>query len=242
MIQLEQVCKSYKEKQVLFDISFNFNTNQVVGLLGNNGAGKTTLIRLITGWHFPEKGKVLIDGYDTKGSDFCWKKNIGYLPEKTPLYEKMLVKDFLIFGANIHGIKKKDALNALDSVVQKFSLSSVLFQPISSLSHGFRQRVCFAFSLIHNPKILILDEPSNGLDPHQILETREIIKSLSKSVLVLFSTHIISEAENVCSRVLILNNGILVANDTVDNLKNQTNVNSLEQAFFVLTVGSNNER
>ena len=241
MIELNQVCKSYKNKQVLFDVSFKFDTCQVVGLLGNNGAGKTTLLRLITGWHFPEKGNVIINGIDTKSSDYSWKNIIGYLPEKTPLYEKMTVVDFLLFGASIHNIEKTKCLEALDYVVEKFSLKSVLSQPIFSLSHGFRQRVAFAFSLIHSPKILILDEPSNGLDPHQIQETREIIKSLSKSVLVLFSTHIISEAENVCSKILVLNNGKLIANDSIDNVKKQTNSKTLEQAFFVLTSGSKDE-
>ncbi|MBQ0002645.1 MAG: ABC transporter ATP-binding protein [Treponema sp.] len=241
MIELVNFSKSYKsifskEKIAADDISFTVKPDSITGLLGPNGAGKTTIIKAICSIHYPSSGNVFIydkDGrkFDTASQTADSKHLIGYVSENPHLYRNLTVIEYLKLICEIY---KTDESN-LQKVIKDFSLSEVLSQKISTLSKGYSQRVSFASSLIHNPEILILDEPSSGLDPNQIIETRNIIKKLSKTKTILFSTHIMSEAENLCDEVVILQNGKLLAKGSVSEIKKQTKARTLEDAYINLT-------
>lgn len=242
MIELVNFTKEYKsvfnqKKTAVQNVSFTAKANSITGLLGPNGAGKTTIIKAICSIHYPTSGNVFV--YDTDGTKYSTsddiekaKRLIGYVSENPHLYRSFSVIEYLKMTQEIWNCKDE---NDLQKVIKMFGLKDVLKQKISTLSKGYCQRVSFASALIHNPKILILDEPASGLDPNQIIETRNIIKELSKTKTVLLSTHIMSEAENLCDNVVIMCEGKLLACDSVENIKKSTKAQNLEQAYINLT-------
>lgn len=241
MIELVNFSKSYKsafskEKTAVENISFTVKQNSITGLLGPNGAGKTTIIKAICSIHYATSGNVFL--YDKSGNKFdtasqaeSSKRLIGYVSENPNLYRHLTVIEYLKLTASLWNCDD----SCIKKVIKDFSLEDVLTQKISTLSKGYSQRVSFASSLIHEPEILILDEPSSGLDPNQIIETRKIIKKLSKTKTILFSTHIMSEAENLCDDVVILQNGKLIAQGSVEEIKKKSKVKNLEDAYINLT-------
>lgn len=218
MITVDALVKDYNNVRALNHLSFNIAQGEVVGFLGPNGAGKTTTMRIITGFIAPTSGNVSVNGYDIFTHPMEAKKAIGYLPEHSPLYLDMRVYEYLSFRAALKGVHRKDISKAVSEVLDKCALGDVYKKVIGQLSKGYRQRVGLADSLLNNPKILILDEPTAGLDPNQIIQVRELIASLAKQHTVLLSTHIMQEVEAVCNRVIIINKGEIAAVDTNNNL------------------------
>ena len=218
MISVKNLTKYYGDFQALKGISFEIKSGEIVGILGPNGAGKSTTLRILTCYLNPSDGDAIIDGKSILNDEINVKKTIGYLPESAPLYNDMCVFDYLIYMADIQELEKSKLNERLNYVVDVCSLKEVISKPIGELSKGYKQRVGLAGSMIHDPKILILDEPTNGLDPNQIVEIRELIKELGKEKTVLVSTHILSEVEATCSRAIIINKGDIIADDTPKNL------------------------
>ena len=218
MISVKNLTKYYGDFQALKGISFEIKSGEIVGILGPNGAGKSTTLRILTCYLNPSDGDAIIDGKSILNDEINVKKTIGYLPESAPLYNDMCVFDYLVYMADIQDLDKSRLNERLDYVVNACSLKEVISKPIGELSKGYKQRVGLAGSIIHDPKILILDEPTNGLDPNQIAEIRELIKELGKEKTVLVSTHILSEVEATCSRAIIINTGDIIADDTPRNL------------------------
>ena len=219
MIEATELGKRYGTFEALADVSFTIGSGEVVGLLGPNGAGKTTLIRILTGFFEPSTGSVTIDGIDVEADPLGARAQIGYLPESTPLYPEMLVQEFLTMAAVLRNVAPAERRNLLSEAVWATDLSEKLTQPISELSKGFRQRVGIAQAILHKPKLLILDEPTSGLDPTQVDQVRGLIKRLSQNTTVLFSTHILSEVEQVCDRAIILLDGRVRADARLDALQ-----------------------
>lgn len=209
-IVVSNISKSYGTQQVLKNVNFSIGEGEVVGFLGPNGAGKTTTMRILTGSVDYEEGSVKICGNEVKSNPMETKKNIGYLPEQNPLYPDMYVKEYLLFVADIYKLGK-EKLARVDEIIDLVGLRPEYKKKIGQLSKGYRQRVGLAQALIHNPKVLILDEPTTGLDPNQLVEIRNLIKEVGKNRTVLFSTHIMQEIEAVCNRVIIINKGEIVA-------------------------------
>lgn len=218
MIKIEHLVKSFEDVKAVNDISLEIKPGEIVGLLGPNGAGKTTTLRLITGFLTPDSGKVVINGADMVEEPTKAQKHIGYLPENNPLYKDMLVADFLSFSADLKQIPAKEKKAAFDFAVSAVAIEDVYYKPIRELSKGFKQRVGIAATLLHKPKIIILDEPTEGLDPNQRTEIRELIKQLSKNHTIVMSTHVLAEAAAVCNRILIINRGALVADGAPNDL------------------------
>ncbi len=209
-IVVSNISKSYGTQQVLKNVNFSIGEGEVVGFLGPNGAGKTTTMRILTGSVDYEEGSVKICGNEVKSNPMETKKNIGYLPEQNPLYPDMYVKEYLSFVADIYKLGKEKQAR-VDEVIDLVGLRPEYKKKIGQLSKGYRQRVGLAQALIHNPKVLILDEPTTGLDPNQLVEIRNLIKEVGKNRTVLFSTHIMQEIEAVCNRVIIIHKGEIVA-------------------------------
>ena len=220
MISVKNLTKYYKNTQALKSISFDINNKEIVGILGPNGAGKSTTLRILTSYLNATNGDVIINGENILFNNREIKKLIGYLPESTPIYNDMCVFDYLVYMADIQEVDRAILRDRLYYVIDACSLREVISKTISELSKGYKQRVGIAGAIIHDPKILILDEPTNGLDPNQILEIRELIRELGKEKTVLISTHILSEVEAICSRVIIIKDGTIVADDTPHNLYN----------------------
>ena len=216
-IQVINVTKNYSSQKALDAVSFTIDKGEVVGLLGPNGAGKSTLMKILTGFIASFDGEVLIDSDSVQEDLVSIQKNIGYLPESNPLYEEMYVLEYLSFIADIHQVNKASILKSIERV----GLTLEGSKKIKELSKGYKQRVGFAAALLHDPHILILDEPTTGLDPNQLTEIRELIRDLGKDKLVLLSTHIMQEVDAVCSRVLILKEGKIVADKNLNDLKEQ---------------------
>ena len=210
--------KYYGDFQALKGISFEIKSGEIVGILGPNGAGKSTTLRILTCYFNPTSGDAIIDGKSILDEENNVKKIIGYLPESAPLYNDMCVFDYLVYMADIQELERSKLNERLHYVVNVCGLKEVISKPIGELSKGYKQRVGLAGAIIHDPKILILDEPTNGLDPNQIVEIRELIKELGKEKTVLVSTHILSEVEATCSRAIIINKGNIIADDTPENL------------------------
>ncbi len=219
MIEIKNVSKWYGDLQALKNISFSINENEIVGFLGPNGAGKTTAMRVLTGYFLPNTGSVKIGDYLMDEEPKKAKALLGYLPENPPLYPEMPVNDYLKFVAQLNGINKKDIQSRLDYVISKTNLEEKYYSKIKTLSKGLKQRVGIAATLIHDPKVIILDEPTIGLDPIQIIEIRNLIKEIAKEKTIILSSHILAEIEEVCSRVIIINRGEIIAEDTTDNLR-----------------------
>ncbi len=221
MIEVENLTKSYGQHRAVDDISFTVEKGEVLGFLGPNGAGKTTLMRVLTCFFPSTSGRASIAGYDCFADSLEVRKRIGYLPERVPLYEDMIVRDYLSFVAGIKGTLARDIKNKVAQTMADCNIDSVANKLIHDLSRGYRQRVGLAQALVNDPDILILDEPTVGLDPKQIKEIRKLIKELAGKRTVILSTHILPEVSMICGRVIIINDGKLVADDTPQNLTAQ---------------------
>src|SRR4030088_3438085 len=219
MIKVEHLVKSFGAKHAVDDISFTVERGEVLGFLGPNGAGKSTTMRMITGFMPPTAGKVTVGGFDVTESPIEAKRLIGYLPENAASYPDMTVQSFLQFVAELRGLDRTARKKAVHHVVELCFLDSVLYQTIDTLSKGYKHRTCLAQALIHDPDVLILDEPTDGLDPNQKHEVRNLIKRMGANKAIVFSTHILEEVEAVCSRVIIIDRGRIVANGTPAELK-----------------------
>lgn len=219
MIKVDNIVKAFGTKRAVDGISFAVERGEVLGFLGPNGAGKSTSMRMITGFIPPTAGKVSVGGFDMVDDPIPAKRLIGYLPENAPSYHDMTVYGFLQFCAEIRGLQGDTKKKAINRVVEMCFLDSVLHQSIDTLSKGYRHRTCFAQSIIHDPDVLILDEPTDGLDPNQKHEVRNIIKRMGEKKAIVFSTHILEEVEAVCSRAIIIDRGKIVANGTPEQLK-----------------------
>ncbi len=221
MIDVKGLTRYYGEKRAISDVTFHVNKGEVVGLLGPNAAGKTTTMRILTCYMPPTSGTATVGGYDIFEQSLEVRKIIGYLPENPPLYTDMEVSDYLTFVSKLKGVEKDRIKKEVNSVIEKTNLGDVQNRIIGKLSKGFKQRVGLAQALLNNPKIVILDEPTVGLDPKQIIEIRQLIKGLSGEHTVILSSHILPEIEQTCERVVIINEGQVVAEDTVQNLTNR---------------------
>lgn len=228
MISVKNLTKYYDDFQALKGISFEIKSGEIVGILGPNGAGKSTTLRILTSYLSPTSGDAIIDGKSILDKDIEIKKIIGYLPESAPLYNDMCVFDYLVYMADIQELDRNKLSDRLNYVVEACSLKDVISKPIGELSKGYKQRVGLAGAIIHDPKILILDEPTNGLDPNQIVEIRELIKELGKEKTVLISTHILSEVEATCSRAIIINKGSIIADNDPKHLSVDNKISSIK--------------
>ena len=238
MIKVENLTKYYGDLCALDNVNFEVKKGEILGLLGPNGAGKTTTYRILTGYLSPTSGNIHVKGYDIYENQVEIKRLIGYLPESAPIYPDMLVFDYLNYVADIKGVEKKKRISHLQELAELCSLNEVMHMTIAELSKGYRQRVCIAHALMGDPEILVLDEPTSGLDPNQIAETREIIKRIGKKKTIVFSTHILSEAEATCDRMIILNDGKIVADSRLSDLRDSLNIESFEDIFRKLTKGN----
>ena len=218
MIQADGICKSYGPIQALRNVSFQVGSGEIVGLLGPNGAGKSTLMKVVTGYLQPDEGRAFIDNLDVVSDTLAVQERIGYLPESAPLYPEMSVQAHLSMIADLRRVPRSEKLAMLSRAVRATSLEDQLTRPIGHLSKGYRQRVGLAQTILHNPKLLILDEPTAGLDPIQIVEVRHLIRSLAQRSTVLLSTHILSEVEALCDRVIIMLNGEIRADTRLADL------------------------
>lgn len=221
MIEIKKLYKNYSSLQAVQELSLSVPKGQILGLLGPNGAGKSTTLRILTGFLEATAGEVSIGGYSIKEQPLEAKRLIGYLPESAPLYLHMLVYDYLFFIASTRGIEKSLRDQKIHSAAERCDILDVLHRPIGELSKGYRQRVGLAMAILDDPEVLILDEPTSGLDPNQIIGIRNIIKELGKEKTIIFSTHILSEAESTCDRLVIVNKGKIVADGDADKLKKQ---------------------
>ncbi len=227
MIKVEHLTKYYGRHLAVNDISFTINDNEILGFLGPNGAGKSTTMNMITGYLPMTKGTVNIYGEDITKNPMKAKKNIGYLPEIPPVYPDMKVMEYLKFCAELKKIPISQRKSEIDSAIERLKLKEVSYRLIKNLSKGYKQRVGFAQALLGNPKFLILDEPTVGLDPEQVMEVRKIIKDLKKDHSVIFSSHILAEVSAVCDRVVIINKGEIKAIDTITNLEKNINTSNI---------------
>lgn len=224
MIEVQNVSKSYGSFAALNKVNFKIKAGEIVGLLGHNGAGKTTTLKILTGYLQPDEGSVSIDGKDVLIETQAIQEVIGYLPENAPLYPELSVQDYLKMVASARKIPSKERKKSIREAVLATGLYEKLTSPISTLSKGYRQRVCLAQAILHKPRLLILDEPTVGLDPTQLIEIRNLIKSLAKHSTILFSTHILSEVEALCDRALILLNGEVRSDARLDELATSSDV------------------
>jgi ABC-2 type transport system ATP-binding protein len=216
-IKVSSVTKIYKTQKALNAISFSADKGQIIGFLGPNGAGKSTMMKILTGFIKPNEGEVFVDGIDVLQNPIEAKRIIGYLPEHNPLYKDMYVREYLQFQASIYKVDKRQ----IEHCIEKVGLTAEAHKKIHQLSKGYQQRVGLASAILHNPTVLILDEPTTGLDPNQLVEIRELIKELGKEKTVLFSTHIMQEVEAVCDRVIIIKQGEILVDKKLSELQNK---------------------
>lgn len=217
-LHVAHLTKLYGWQKAVDDITFAIGTGEIVGFLGPNGAGKSTTMKLITGYLAPSFGEVKIEGLDVRENPLAVKKMIGYLPEHNPLYLDMYLHEYLQFVGSIHKIPGKQLLSRIEEMIALCGLHHEQHKKLESLSKGYRQRVGLAQALLHDPRVLILDEPTSGLDPNQLIEVRKVIKAISSHKTVLFSSHIMQEVEALCDRVMVINQGKIVADDQLQNL------------------------
>jgi ABC-2 type transport system ATP-binding protein len=229
---VDQLSKSYGAQLAVDAISFHLKQGEVVGFLGPNGAGKSTTLKMIAGFLAPDQGKIEINGIPMHQDAIVAKKMIGYLPESNALYEHLYVKEYLEFLTTVHGLQ--NAYQRITHVIEQTGLGLMQHKKIGSLSKGYKQRLGIAAAIIHQPKLVLLDEPTTGLDPNQLIEIRALIQTLSKDSLILFSTHILQEVTAICDRVLVLHQGKLVADEPIGALLEKHNT-SLEEIFKLLT-------
>ena len=221
LINAKNLKKSFDQFIAVDKINLQVDRGEVVGFLGPNGAGKSTTMKMLTGFLEPDDGEIFINGIDLKSNPLKAKEYIGYLPEGAPSYSDMFVSDFLLFIGKMRGLNNKKLSSRLEEMAEEINLKEMWDRPVETLSKGFKRRVGIAQALIHDPDILILDEPTDGLDPNQKHEMRNLIKKISKNKAIVISTHILEEVEAVCSRAIIIANGKLLANDTPQNLENK---------------------
>jgi len=227
-ITVENLTKFYGDQKVLNKVSFSIRKGEIVGFLGPNGAGKSTMMKILTTFIQASEGKAFVNGFSVVENKKKVQKSVGYLPEHNPLYLEMYVREYLFYNAKIYKIP----ISEVEKIIEKTGLKTEAHKKIGNLSKGFRQRVGIANTLLHNPEVLILDEPTTGLDPNQLLEIRELIKTAGKNKTVLFSTHILQEVEAICDRVIIINKGEIVHDKSLkDTIKNI----GLEKLFTELT-------
>ena len=219
MIRVQDLKKFFGQKKAVNGVSFTVEKGEVLGFLGPNGAGKSTTMRMITGFIPPTEGAVSVGGFDVVDDPLRAKRLIGYLPESAPAYSEMSVRGFLTFIAELRGLRGDAKKSAVDRVIEMCFLGSVAHQTVETLSKGYRHRTCFAQSIIHDPEVLIMDEPTEGLDPNQKHEVRTLIRKMGERKAIIFSTHILEEVEAVCSRAIIIDRGQIVANGTPEELK-----------------------
>lgn len=218
MIAVENLSKYYGKIKAVNGVSFNVEKGEIVGLLGPNGAGKTTIMRMLTCYFSPNSGTAKVDGFDCVNDAMEVKKRIGYMTENPLLYHEMRIRDFLMFMAKIRGINGNKIVERVDEVIEKLNLKEVSERIIGKLSRGYKQRVGLAQAILHDPPVLILDEPTTGLDPKQIIEIRDLIKSFGKDKTIILSSHILPEVSQICERIVIIDKGRIVAIDTHDQL------------------------
>ncbi len=236
MIQVQNLRKEFGAKVAVDNVSFTVNKGEVLGFLGPNGAGKSTSMRMVTGYFRPTSGSIKIGGVDMLENPELAKRSIGYLPENAPLYSDMTVASFLGFCAEVRGITGAAKSKAIDRVLDLCFLHRVRNQSVDTLSKGYRHRTCFAQSIIHDPDVLILDEPTDGLDPNQKHEVRQLIKNMGKDKAIIFSTHILEEVDAACSRAMIIDRGKVVADGTPESLRKLVpGANSLDEVFRSIT-------
>lgn len=236
MINVQNLRKEFGSKVAVNGVTFSVEKGQVLGCLGPNGAGKSTTMRMITGYFRPTSGSISIGGIDMLADPETAKRSIGYLPENAPLYSDMTVASFLGFCAELRGLTGSAKSKAVDRVLELCFLENVRNQSVDTLSKGYKHRTCFAQSIIHDPDVLILDEPTDGLDPNQKHEVRGLIKRMGQNKAIIFSTHILEEVEAACSRAIIIDRGKVVADGTPDDLKKLVpGVNTLDGVFRAIT-------
>lgn len=238
MIEVKNVTKKYGNFTAVDNITFNVKDGEVVGLLGQNGAGKSTTMNMITGFIEPTEGTIIVNGFDIMKKSLKAKKQIGYMPENVPLYPELTVKEFVSYMAELKLVGRKERKQEVENAIKETGLEEVKNKLIRNLSRGYKQRVSMAGALVGNPEVLILDEPTVGLDPKQIIEIRNLIKNLGKKHTVILSSHILSEISQICERVVILNKGKIVAIDTPENLEEKTK----EQNVLFVTVEDKEEK
>ena len=230
-LEIKKISKKYGDQDALIDVSFSLKKGDIVGFLGPNGAGKTTLMKIITSIIKPDSGDITINGYDTQKNEISTKRQIGYLAENNPLYKDMLVTEYLDFIASLYEIENKK--DKVKEIIKKTGLESEIKKKIEELSKGYKQRVGIAAALVHDPNVLILDEPTTGLDPNQLIEIRKLIQEIGQEKIVLLSTHILQEIPKICNHIIIINEGIIVENTRMQNLIKKSN--NLEDHFQKLT-------
>ncbi len=218
-IKVENLSKFYGTQQAVKDISFEVKTGEIVGFLGPNGAGKSTTMKMITTYLTPNNGSILVNDIDAQENPIDVRRKIGYLPEQNPLYQEMNVVDYLNYTAELQSVPKESIPDAVKKMIKVCGLEEVKHKDISELSKGYKQRVGLAQAMIHNPDVILLDEPTSGLDPNQIIEIRKLIRDLGKHKTLMLSTHILQEVQATCDRVIIINNGEIVADGTTDSLQ-----------------------
>lgn len=228
-LQIINLTKKFGDQTALNNINIEINNTEIIGLLGPNGAGKSTLMKSIVGALKIDEGQIIFNGKDIRENEIESKKNIGFLPENNPLYDEMFVKEYLSFVANIHQVSK----HRIDEVIELVGITPEKSKKISQLSKGYQQRVGLAQAILHAPDLLILDEPTNGLDPNQIIEIRNVIKEIGKEKTVILSTHIMQEVEALCSRVILIHQGNIIQDSNIEEFKGK--YNSLEEAFASYT-------
>jgi ABC-2 type transport system ATP-binding protein len=226
-IEVNNISKSYGAQKALDNISFSINKGEIVGFLGPNGAGKSTLMKILTTYINADEGSALVNGNDVNTQQKAVQLSIGYLPEHNPLYLDLYVREYLAFNADVYKVAK----SRIEEVIQLTGLSTESHKKIGQLSKGYRQRVGLANALLHNPDVLILDEPTTGLDPNQLMEIRNVIKNVGKDKTVFLSTHIMQEVEAICDRVIIINNGKIVTDKKLDNLISEDKEQVIEVEF-----------
>ena len=241
MLDVRDLHKSFGPIKAVRGVSFQAAKGEVLGFLGPNGAGKTTTMRMITGFLPPTSGGVTVCGYDVAREPVQVKKQIGYLPENAPAYDSMTVSDFLGFIAAVRGFRGAAAKDRVQGAVEKCRLEKVRHQSIGTLSKGFRQRVVFAQAILHDPPVLIMDEPTDGLDPNQKHVVRLMIKEMAAEKTIVVSTHILEEVDAVCTRAIIISNGKIVANGTPAELKAKSPTGRLDEVFRMLILGKEDE-
>ncbi len=224
MIKVTGLCRNYDSFRAVDNVSFNIGKGEIIGLLGHNGAGKTTIMKMLTGFLEPSEGTIEIDGLNIEDQRSEVQNKIGYLPENCPVYPEMTLIDFLDYAAELSGLTGQEKFSAVKQVIVKTALTEKATQPINTLSRGYKQRVGVAQAILHKPQILILDEPTNGLDPTQILHMRELIAELGKNATVIVSTHILQEVEAVCERVLIMHSAKLAIDARLNDLQNSQTI------------------
>ena len=229
LLQLINLTKKFGDQTALNNINIEINTNEIIGLLGPNGAGKSTLMKSIVGALRIDEGQILFNGNDIGENEIETKKNIGFLPENNPLYSEMYVKEYLSFVADLHQVPKQ----RIEEVIDLVGITPEKSKKISQLSKGYKQRVGLAQAILHAPDLLVLDEPTNGLDPNQIIEIRNLIREIGKEKTVILSTHLMQEVEALCSRVILIHQGNIIQDTTIEEFKGK--YSSLEEAFASYT-------